>query len=201
MLTTIVAALALLTPYLSGAIVTQVIKEGHYERLGWMVALLIGATILRGLLRASFLMVYESTSQNVLYDMRDYVYRRLLQQDFAFYNKNRTGDLMSRQTGDMDAIRHFLAHTMYVTYENVLLFILALVMIFTVNVKLACCMILVLPISALAAAIQFKVVRPVFQRARERFSSLNSFAQENISGNRVVKAFAKEDYEKENTYE
>ncbi|MCI8372872.1 MAG: ABC transporter ATP-binding protein [Lachnospiraceae bacterium] len=197
MLTTIVAALALLTPYLSGAIVTQVIKEGHYERLGWMVALLIGATILRGLLRASFLMVYESTSQNVLYDMRDYVYRRLLQQDFAFYNKNRTGDLMSRQTGDMDAIRHFLAHTMYVTYENVLLFILALVMIFTVNVKLACCMILVLPISALAAAIQFKVVRPVFQRARERFSSLNSFAQENISGNRVVKAFAKEDYEKE----
>ena len=156
-----------------------------FRSLWWMIAFLIGATVLRGLFRASFLMIYESTSQNVLYDMRDYVYRHLLQQDFAFYNKNRTGDLMSRQTGDMDAVRHFLAHTMYVTYENVLLFVLALVMIFTVNVKLACCMILVLPISAAAAAVQFKLVHPVFKRARERFSSLNSFAQENISGNRV----------------
>lgn len=197
LLTTAVSVLALVTPWLSGEIVNQVIEQGRYERLWWMVALLIGATILRGLFRAAFLMIYESTSQNVLYDMRDYVYRRLLQQDFAFYNKNRTGDLMSRQTGDMDAVRHFLAHTMYVTYENVLLFIASLFMIFFVNVKLACAMIVVLPFSAAAAAIQFKVVRPVFRRARERFSSLNSFAQENISGNRVVKAFAKEDYERE----
>ncbi len=197
LLTTAVAVLALVTPWLSGEIVDQVIEQKQYERLWWMIALLIGATILRGLFRAAFLMIYESTSQNVLYDMRDYVYRRLLQQDFAFYNKNRTGDLMSRQTGDMDAVRHFLAHTMYVTYENVLLFIASLFMIFFVNVKLACAMVVVLPFSAAAAAIQFKVVHPVFRRARERFSSLNSFAQENISGNRVVKAFAKEDYERE----
>lgn len=197
LLTTAVSVLALVTPYLSREIVNKVIGQGQYEKLGWMVALLIGATVLRGLFRASFLMIFESTSQNVLYDMRDYVYRRLLQQDFAFYNKNRTGDLMSRQTGDMDAVRHFLAHSLYVTYENVLLFIASLFILFFVNVKLACAMIVVLPFSALAAAIQFKVVHPVFRRARERFSSLNSFAQEYISGNRVVKAFAKEDYERE----
>lgn len=197
LLTTAVSILSLVTPQLSGKIVDEVIEQGHYERLGWMIAFLIGATVLRGLFRASFLMIFESTSQNILYDMRDYVYRRLLQQDFAFYNKNRTGDLMSRQTGDMDAVRHFLAHTMYVTYENVLLFIASLFMIFFVNVKLACVMILVLPFSAIAAVIQFRVVHPVFRKARERFSSLNSFAQENISGNRVVKAFAKEAYEKE----
>lgn len=197
LLTTAVSVLALVTPWLSGEIVNQVIEQGRYERLWWMVALLIGATILRGLFRAAFLMIYESTSQNVLYDMRDYVYRRLLQQDFSFYNKNRTGDLMSRQTGDMDAVRHFLAHTMYVAYENILLFIASLFMIFFANVKLACAMIIVLPFSAAAAAVQFKLVRPVFRRSRERFSSLNSFAQEYISGNRVVKAFAKETYEKE----
>lgn len=197
LLTTAVSVLALVTPYISGEIVNAVITDKQYEKMWWLVALLIGATVLRGLFRAAFLMIYESTSQNVLYDMRDYVYRCLLQQDFAFYNKNRTGDLMSRQTGDMDAVRHFLAHSLYVTYENVLLFVLALTMIFTVNVKLACGMLLVLPFSAAAAAVQFKKVHPVFQRARERFSSLNSFAQENISGNRVVRAFAKEEYEKE----
>lgn len=197
LLTTAVSVLALVTPQLSGKIVDEVIEQKHYERLWWMIACLIGATVLRGLFRASFLMVFESTSQNVLYDMRDYVYRRLLQQDFEFYNKNRTGDLMSRQTGDMDAVRHFLAHTLYVTYENILLFVASLFMIFFVNVKLACVMIAVLPFSAVAAVVQFRVVHPVFRKARERFSSLNSFAQENISGNRVVKAFAKESYEKE----
>lgn len=197
LLTTAVSILALVTPYISGEIVNEVITKKQYEKMWWLIALLIGATVLRGLFRAAFLMIYESTSQNVLYDMRDFVYRCLLQQDFAFYNKNRTGDLMSRQTGDMDAVRHFLAHSLYVTYENVLLFVLALIMIFTVNVKLALGMLLVLPFSAATTMVQFKKVHPVFQRARERFSSLNSFAQENISGNRVVRAFAKEDYEKE----
>ena len=77
--------------------------------------------------------------------MRDAVYRKLLQEDFAFYNRNRTGDLMSRQTGDMDAIRHFVAFVIYTVYENILMFIFALVMIFMVNVKLALCMMAVLP--------------------------------------------------------
>ena len=127
--------------------------------------------------------------------MRDYVYRRLMAQDFGFYNKNRTGDLMSRQTGDMDAIRHFVAYVIYGIFENVLLFSFALIMIFTVNVKLALCMILVLPITAFITYRQLKAVKPAFHNIRQRFSSLNTFVQENISGNRVVKAFAKEDYE------
>lgn len=197
MLTATVVALALVTPYLSGQIVSQVIEGGMYDRLWWMVALLIGATVLRGLLRAAYLMVFESTSQNIVYDMRDFMYRCFLQKDFAFYNRNRTGDLMSRQTGDIEGIRRFLAYTMYATFENVLLFVVALCMIFTENVPLALCMLLVLPFTAATTVVQFKLVHPVFQRSRDSFSSLNSFAQENISGNRVVKAFAKEDYERE----
>lgn len=129
--------------------------------------------------------------------MRDTVYRKLLQEDFAFYNKNRTGDLMSRQTGDMDAIRHFIAYVIYSVYENVLLLSFALIMIFTVNWKLALCMLAVLPFTALTTYAQSKKVRPAFMKIRQQFSSLNTFVQENISGNRVVKAFAREDYEQE----
>ena len=61
--------------------------------------------------------------------MRDKVYRKLLQEDFAFYNKNRTGDLMSRQTGDMDAIRHFVAYVIYIVYENILYFVFAVTLV------------------------------------------------------------------------
>ena len=124
------------------------------------------------------------------------MYKKLLEEDFNFYNKKRTGDLMSRQTGDMDAVRYFVAYVIYAVYQNVLLFIFALVMIFTVSPKLALCMLVVLPFTAISTFKQSKEVKPAFQRNRNCFSSLNAFVQENISGNRVVKAFAKEEYEK-----
>lgn len=194
-LTTIISALSIVNPYISGIIVDNVIQAGNYSLLPKLLALLIGTTLLTGILRFLYQIVFETASQGTLYDMRDKVYRKLLQEDFSFYNKKRTGDLMSRQTGDMDAIRHFVSYVIYAVYQNVLLFIFALLMIFTVNVRLALLMLIVLPFTALTTYKQSKDVRPAFQRNRNCFSSLNAFVQENVSGNRVVKAFAKEDYE------
>ena len=196
-LTTVVSLLAIVTPYISGNIVDVVIIDKKFNLLAPMIAVLILATLLRGLCRARFLMTFETTSQNVIYDMREFVYKKFQKEDFAFYNRNRTGDLMARQTGDMEAIRKFVAQTMYYSYENVLLFLLALIMIFTVNVKLALYMLLILPFTAFTTFIQFKQVKSKFSNIRRHFASLNTFVQENISGNRVVKAFAKEDYEME----
>lgn len=196
-LTTVVSLLAIVTPYISGNIVDVVITDKKYNLFAPMIAVLILATLLRGLCRARFLMTFETTSQNVIYDMREFVYKKFQKEDFAFYNRNRTGDLMARQTGDMEAIRKFVAQTMYYSYENVLLFLLALIMIFTVNLKLALYMLLILPFTAFTTFIQFKQVKSKFSNIRRHFASLNTFVQENISGNRVVKAFAKEDYEME----
>lgn len=194
-LVTISCLLTIVNPYISGIIVDDVIKGGNRGILPNLVLLLIGTTVFRSLIKYRFLVIFETTSQNMLYSMRDYVYRRFLQEDFNFYNKNRTGDLMSRQTGDMDAIRHFVAFVIYSVYENALLFIIALVMIFTVDFRLALCMIAVVPITALLTRKQLTSVKTAFHNIRQRFSSLNTFVQENVSGNRVVKAFAKEDYE------
>ena len=194
-LTTIISILAIVNPYISGLIVDDVITGGNYALLPKLIITLLAVTAVRGILRYYYQVVFETCSQGVLYEMRDKVYRKLLQEDFAFYNKKRTGDLMSRQTGDMDAIRHFVAYVIYAVYENILLFGFALIMIFTVNVKLALCMLAVLPFTALTTYLQSKKVKPAFQKNRDCFSSLNAFVQENVSGNRVVKAFAKEDYE------
>ena len=195
LLTTAVSVLSVVNPYISGQIVDQVISGGKYYKLMPFIACLIGVTIVMGVLRFLFQVAFETASQGVLYDMRDKVYRKLLEEDFAFYNKKRTGDLMSRQTGDMDAIRHFVAYVVYMVYQSVLMFVFALLMIFTVNTKLALAMLVVLPFTAFATYRQTKEVRPAFKRNRDCFSSLNAFVQENVSGNRVVKAFAKEDFE------
>lgn len=197
LMTTVISILAIVNPYVSGLIVDDVIQVGQLELLTKLVVILLLVTAVRGILRFFYQVIFETCSQGVLYDMRDSVYRRLLTEDFSFYSKKKTGDLMSRQTGDMDAIRHFVAYIIYAVYENLLLFGFALFMIFTVNVKLALCMLVVLPFTALTTYRQSKAVRPTFQRIRDRFSSLNAFVQENVSGNRVVKAFAKEDFELE----
>lgn len=193
--TTFIALLTIVYPVISGIIVDDVIGAGNYEKLPLLIGCLLGVTVLKGVLRYSSQILFEICSQGVLYSMRDTVYRKFLSEDIGFYNRHRTGDLMSRQTGDMDAVRHFFAYTIYTIYENSLLLSFALVMIFTVNVKLALCMLIVLPFTALTTYNQSKQVRPAFSKIRQQYSSLNAFVQENISGNRVVKAFAKEDYE------
>ena len=195
LLTTAVSVLSVVNPYISGQIVDQVISGGRYDKLMPFIGCLIGVTGVMGILRFLFQVAFETASQGVLYDMRDKVYRKLLEEYFSFYNKKRTGDLMSRQTGDMDAMRHFVAYVVYMVYQSVLMFVFALLMIFTVNTKLALAMLVVLPFTAFATYRQTKEVRPTFKRNRDCFSSLNAFVQENVSGNRVVKAFAKEDFE------
>lgn len=194
-LTTMISVLAIINPYVSGLIVDEVITGGKFDLLPRLILTLLVVTAVRGVLRFFYQVVFECCSQGTLYTLRDTVYRRLLEEDFAFYNRKRTGDLMSRQTGDMDAIRHFVAYVIYAVYENILLFGFALIMIFTVNVKLALLMMAVLPFTAITTYLQAREVKPAFQRNRDCFSSLNAFVQENVSGNRVVKAFAKEDYE------
>ncbi|MCR5440950.1 MAG: ABC transporter ATP-binding protein/permease [Lachnospiraceae bacterium] len=201
-LVTLCAVLNIINPKIMGIIVDDVIGngEGIAERMGILplaVTLMIGCQFVRAVIRLISQWLFETCSQDMLYDMRDGVYRSLLQKDFSFYNRNRTGDLMSRQTGDMMAIRHFVAYVIYSIYENVLIFVIALVMIFSVDWRIGIAMMTVLPISAFVTYLQSKSIKPKFMKIRDRFSSLNAFAQENISGNRVVRAFAKEDYEVE----
>lgn len=196
-LTIFITALNIVNPYISGIIVDDIILGGAYNLLLPAVACMLGVIIIKSIMRFLYQLVFETASQGLLYDMRDKVYRKLLQEDFNFYNKKRTGDLMSRQTGDMDAIRHFVAYVIYFTCENAFMFLFALVMVFTVNIKLALCMLVVLPFTAFCTYMQSKEVKPAFKRNRECFSSLNAFVQENVSGNRVVRAFSKEDFETE----
>ena len=194
-MSTVVVALFMVNPQISGRIIDDVIKKGETDKLLPLICFMVITTATICILRYLYQILFEKSSQNLLYDMRNTVYRKLLQEDFSFYNKKRTGDLMSRQTGDMEAIRHFTAHTIYFTYQSVLYFIIALFLIFTINAKLALAMMVVLPFTALFTFFQTKLLRPAFRHNRECFSSLNAFVQENISGNRVVKAFAKEDFE------
>lgn len=140
-------------------------------------------------------MTFERVSQNVIFEIRQQMYNKLQELDLDYYNKTRTGDIMARMTGDMDAIRHFVAWVMYNIFENVTVFIFAIGSMFIINAKFTIFMFLLTPIVAYCAYKMTIESNPIFYDIREQFSKLNTVVQENISGNRVVKAFAKEKYE------
>ena len=191
----ITSSMTVINPKIQGFIVDRVILGGAYHLLApCLVALIVTILVRMGIFYGAR-MLFEHCSQGVLYDMRDAVYRKLLKEDFTFYNNNRTGDLMSRQTGDMDAVRHFVSFVIWQLFRNALVLTIALVMIFFVNVRLALLFIGVLPFSVLVVVLQMRAVGPAFDRIRQCFSSLNSYVQENIAANRVVRAFAKEPFE------
>ncbi|MCL2388625.1 MAG: ABC transporter ATP-binding protein/permease [Defluviitaleaceae bacterium] len=194
---TVNVALMLVNPLFAGLIVRDVIEGGQSELLPRYLTIMIVITAYRSISRYFFTMLFEHTSQKILFNMRRDVYHRLHKQSFSWFDKNRVGDTMSRMTGDLEAIRHFIAFVIYMVIEHVLLYVAAIIVMATISLPLTFAMLLTTPIVVIAALRQSKGVRPAFRNVREQFANLNSTCGENIGGNRVVKAFTKEDHETE----
>ena len=117
------------------------------------------------------------------------------EQDQAFYSAYRTGDLMTRLTGDMDMIRHAVCFTVRQLIHCIVLFTTTAVTFLAADWLLALSMLAVTPFIFLLTFLFSRRVHPLYVELREKLSQLNTAAQENISGNRVVRAFAREGYE------
>ena len=156
---------------------------------------MVGNTILRAVLRYIYLYMFEHVSQNVVFNARRDVFRKIQELDFDFFDRTKTGDIMARMTGDLEAVRHFTAYVMYSLFMHTVTLILVLVILFTINTTFTLILLAITPITGILAVKLSSVVKPAFSAIREQFSKLNSVVQENISGNRVVKAFAQEEYE------
>jgi ATP-binding cassette, subfamily B, multidrug efflux pump len=195
LLALIVSALNMLNPYLAGKIVDDVMY-GQEKNLLWIfLGLMIGTTIIRTSVRYGYQIMFEKLSQNVIFKMRENLYDRLLKLDFSYYDRTKTGDIMARMTGDMEAIRHFTAWTIYMIFENATILLFAVIFMFSIHPPLALAILAITPIIGFFAYRLSNDVKPTFTEIRNQFAKLNSVVQENISGNRVVKAFAKESYE------
>ena len=191
----VVNLLNLINPIVQGRIVDEVIEGGMLEKLLPFVLLMIGNTVVRAALRYTYLYMFENVSQNVVYNARRDVFRKVQELDFDFFDRTRTGDIMARITGDLDAVRHFTAYVLYSIFMHTVTLILALTVMFIKSATFTLVLLAITPITGILAVRLSGTVRPAFSAIREQFARLNSVVQENISGNRVVKAFAQEEYE------
>ncbi|MBO4686682.1 MAG: ABC transporter ATP-binding protein [Lachnospiraceae bacterium] len=167
------------------------------ETIYTLIALMVGLTLFRVIIVYLDCMAYERVSQGTLFRIRNFLYNKIQRQDMKFYSTYRTGDLMTRVTGDLDAVRHNIAWVIRCIVESVTLFLSATVYFFTIDVVLALCIVSIAPLIFFIVFRFRRKVAPMHKALREKLAGMNTDAQENISGNRVVKAFAREEYEKE----
>ena len=198
LVTSVVSTVMLLiNPYLSSLLVDEVIVGGNTAPLLPLLGAMLGVQRLRLSRRYGMVLCFEYSTQDMLVNLQGRLFEVLQHQEMAFFNRNRTGDLMTRLSGDVEWCRHFMAYLVYVGMENVLQFVSALIFFLFVNVKLALVLVVVTPFLFLLTGSYHRRIGPMFGQLRDRMSEMNTTAQENIAGQRVVKAFAREEYEKE----
>lgn len=189
------AALIVVNPYLGGMVIDDVINQQQTHLLIPLLLIMIATTVIRTIVRYAYQLLFERVGQNTLYHLREDLYHKLQELDFDFFNHTRVGDIMARMTGDTDAIRHFVSWVTYNIAECFLWFFSAVVVMSFIDWKLMLALVAVTPIIFLLTNQMSKKAHPLFFEIRESFSRLNSMVEENIGGNRVVKAFARENYE------
>jgi ABC-type multidrug transport system fused ATPase/permease subunit len=200
---TILAYVCLLLTSLLGLaqplIIQQVIDRGIGQREVTVLYVASVALVLvnvgSSVLSFGMSFLNEFVSQRVAYDLRNRLYDHLQRLSFAYHDRAKTGELMSRVTSDVDAARVFTGQGVLQIVNTVVLYVTVLALMFFLHWQLALLSLITLPFLAFTAVQYGTKVRPLFSRMQRQWATLTAVLQENVTGVRVVKAFAREEFE------
>jgi ABC-type multidrug transport system fused ATPase/permease subunit len=154
--------------------------------------LIVGLTLLQGLFTFVRAYVVQALAEQVAFDMRNELYAHLQSLPFAFYDRAQTGQLMSRATEDINNIRSMLVMSMRALVLAIGTLLAVAVILFRIDVRLAALALAPLPF-LVWYSVRFGIaIRPMFLKVQQQFGVMTSALQENVSGFRVVRAFAQE---------
>ncbi|MBQ0167818.1 MAG: ABC transporter ATP-binding protein [Treponema sp.] len=194
-LSVVVAALNMVNPVITGNIVDKVIQGGQHELLFTLIGIMLLTTLAKSAFRYSYQVIFEHCSQNIILQMREDLYAHIQKLDFSWYDTAPSGNVMTLLTADLDKVRHFVAWVLYQCVENGLIYLFSIITLSTINWKLTVAFLIIAP-PVLVLIQKFKKhIRPAHLAVRDQFAVLNTRVAENIEGNRVVKAFVRENYE------
>ena len=190
-------AAAVVMGFLTGnALQGVVLSEGR--RTLWLIA---GAILVTGLARALFMMgrrlIAGRQALGIEYDMRNALYAKLLRLSFGFYDRHQTGQLMSRATVDLQAVRFFLGYGLIFFFQHVVTIVGVTAVMFFINWRLALAATAITPLIVVLAYRYSSVSHPVLRDVQQKMADVATVAEENIVGVHVVKAFAQEGSEQD----
>lgn len=175
----------------------EFVTDGNSQTLVIAALAVVGAALARGLF--TFFQTYQGEwiSQRVAYDLRNSIYDRLQRLSYAYHDKQQTGQLMSRATQDVEAVRWFVHMGVLRLGYLIILLSAILVLMAVTNWKLTLVVWAFLPLIAWRSTVMALSLRPLWMRVQEGLAKLTTVLQEALTGVRVVKAFAREKYEGE----
>jgi len=185
-----------LIPYLTGRAINAIRAHQHHT-LTVLAIVIVVAALVRLVLSVFRRLVAGRVSLAVEYDLRAALYEHLQRLELGFFDHQQTGQLMSRATVDLQAVRFFLGYGLVFIGQSVLTILLAAVAMFAIKPGLAAISLAPVPFVILIADRYGRRSRPALQEVQQRLGELTADAEENVSGVRVVKAFAREDRQRE----
>ncbi|MFP4395654.1 MAG: ABC transporter ATP-binding protein [Anaerolineales bacterium] len=169
--------------------------EVQLEKLPWLAGVFVGLAAIEGLfsyLRGAW---SAKTSESVILRLRNYLYDHLQRLPFSFHDYTKTGELIQRATSDIDALRRFYADQAIGIGRILSLFIVNFTMVMLMNWRLGLLSIVMMPLIVALSYFFFGRVSEAYERFQEQEGKLSTALQENLSGMRVVRAFARQSYE------
>ena len=192
-----ISGLTLLQPMVIRWVVDDVLATESYDLLIYGAVAIFGVAALKGVIQylQRFNMAYAG--QKVVFDIRNTLYKHLQQLSYSFYDQTQTGQIMSRVTSDVDAAQRFLSNGAIQIISNAVSFFATLILMLSLNWQLTLVAMVTVPVLAWRVQVYATKVRPMFTDIQQQVAVVNTRIQENISGQRVVKAFARKQYEME----
>jgi len=188
---------SLVVPFIVQTVIDRAIARGDVGLLGAAAGGVVAVVLFRGLFAFGERYSMEYLAQKVIYDLRNALYDHLQRLSFSFYDHAVTGQLMSRVTGDVETLRRFLGFGLINLVSNVLTLSAVLVVLFSLHWRLALVSLVTAPPAAVIVATFSRRVRPKYLAIQQQLAAITTRLQENLSGVRVVRAFAREEDEEE----
>lgn len=192
---TCVQGVNILVPQFIRWIIDRGITGQDIQLLGWSIAGLLVITLLKGVFIYLEGQCSEIASQNVAYDLRNDIQKKLTSLSFSFHDKTETGELLSRSIQDVERIRFLTGRAALRLLEGMIILIGTGVVLFWMQPYLAAFVILIMPVLVVQALRFGRRYRPLSLQIQKQLAVLTTHVEQNLRGNRVVKAFAQEEAE------
>ncbi len=186
---------ALVTPWILKVTIDDLQGGMVRDRLLSLALLFVGITMVSGVFRFLMRRIMIGVSRKIELDMRGDYFAHLERLSPSFYNKNRTGDLMALATNDLNAVRSLVGPGVMYSLNTTVVGAMALSLMIVLSWKLTIVAMLPMVILVVGMYHSIRLIHKYFEKVQERFAGLNSRAQENLSGVRVVRAYAREEHE------
>jgi ATP-binding cassette, subfamily B, multidrug efflux pump len=185
----------LLSPWVLKYAIDDLARSVTRGKLGLYSTLLLGLALVRGVFLFLMRRIIISASRDIEYDIRNDVFAHLERQPLGYYQARRTGELMSRATNDLNAVRMMIGPAIMYSANTILVFVVAIALMLTIDARLT--LIALLPLPGVTIAVKYfgAAIHRRFEQIQAQLADISAVVQEALSGVRVVRAYRQEDHE------